>query len=125
MKIRKSAEDYLEMILMLMEEKGYARSIDIATGLGVSKPSVSVAMKHLREDGFILMDESSLITLTEKGMEIAQRIYHRHKVLTEILMRLGVSEETAREDACRIEHDISAETFAAIQEHLETKGRGM
>lgn len=123
MKILKSAEDYLEMILMLSEEKGYARSIDIATGLGVSKPSVSVAMKHLRENDYITMDESSLITLTEKGMDIAQRIYHRHKVLTEILVRLGVSEEIAREDACRIEHDLSPESFAAIQQHLETKGR--
>ncbi|MBQ2700024.1 MAG: metal-dependent transcriptional regulator [Clostridia bacterium] len=123
MKILKSAEDYLEMILMLSEEKGHARSIDIATGLGVSKPSVSVAMKHLRENDYIRMDESSLITLTEKGMDIAQRIYHRHKVLTEILVRLGVSEEIAREDACRIEHDLSPESFAAIQQHLETKGR--
>ena len=119
MNIRKSAEDYLEMILMLREEKGHVRSIDIATGLGVSKPSVSVAMKQLRENDFIQMDENNLITLTPAGQEIAQRIYHRHKVLTEILVRLGVSEEIAREDACRLEHDVSPETFAAIEKHLE------
>ncbi|MBQ8537750.1 MAG: metal-dependent transcriptional regulator [Clostridia bacterium] len=119
MKIRKSAEDYLEMILMLREEKGYVRSIDIAAGLSVSKPSVSVAMKHLREDGYIEMDHDSLITLTEKGLDIAQRIYRRHQVITALLMRLGVSEETAREDACKIEHDVSPETFAALQRYME------
>lgn len=119
MKIHKSAEDYLEMILMLQEEKGYVRSIDIATGLSVSKPSVSVAMKHLREDNYIIMDKDNHISLTESGMEIARRIYDRHKVLIQFLVQLGVDEETAHEDACKIEHDISTATYLAIKRHLE------
>ena len=114
MNIHKSAEDYLEMILMLGEQKGYARSIDIAASLGVTKPSVSFAMKNLRENGYILMDESNYITLTEKGLEIAQRIYDRHKALTAFLIKIGVGEENARDDACKIEHDISDETYHAI-----------
>ena len=118
MRIHKSAEDYMEMILMLQETKGYVRSIDIATGLSVSKPSVSVAMKHLREDGYITMDKDNLITLTETGMSIARGVYDRHKVLTQFLMQLGVDEETAREDACKIEHDISSATLNAIRKHL-------
>ena len=118
MKIHESAEDYLEMILMLAESKGEVRSVDIAAGLGVTKPSVSFAMKQLRENGYILMDKDSLITLTDAGMEIAQRIYTRHKVLTQYLLELGVDEETARQDACRIEHDISPATFEAIKAQL-------
>ncbi len=114
MKIHKSAEDYLEMILRLIEEKGYARSVDIANGLSVSKPSVSVAMKQLREGGYILMDRDSYITLTDSGMEIAQRIYDRHKVLTRLLIHLGIDPETAQADACRMEHDISTQTFDAL-----------
>ena len=114
MNIHKSAEDYLEMILMLREQKGYARSIDIAAGLSVTKPSVSFAMKKLRKNGYILMDEENYITLTAKGEEIAQRIYERHKVLTQLLIRIGVDEKIAREDACKIEHDISPETFEAV-----------
>ena len=119
MRIHKSAEDYLEMILRLIEQKGYARSVDIATGLGVSKPSVSVAMKQLREGNYIAMDKENYITLTDSGMEIAQRIYERHKALTRILTLIGVDEKTAEEDACKVEHDISVETFAAIQAQLE------
>ena len=119
MRIHKSAEDYLEMILRLTEEKGYARSVDIAQGLSVSKPSVSVAMKQLREGGYILMDKDNYISLTETGMEIAQRIYERHKALTRILTLIGVSAETAEEDACKVEHDISVETFDAIRRELE------
>ena len=119
MKIHKSAEDYLEMILRLSEEKGYVRSVDIATGLQVSKPSVSVAMKHLREDGYITMDKDNYIGLTETGMEIARRIYDRHKALTEILIRIGVDPVTAQEDACKVEHDISTETYDAIVRQLE------
>lgn len=119
MKIYQSAEDYLEMILMLREQKGAVRSVDIAAGLSVSKPSVSVAMKHLREDGYILMDRDNLITLTEKGMEVASRVYRRHKTLTRFLMQLGVDEETAREDACKIEHDLSPQTFEAILRQVE------
>ena len=119
MRIHKSAEDYLEMILRLNEEKGYARSVDIATGLGVSKPSVSVAMKQLREGGYILMDKDNYITLTDTGMEIAQRIYERHKVLTRMLTMIGVDEKTAEDDACKVEHDISVQTFTALKEQLE------
>ena len=114
MKIHRSAEDYLEMILRLSEEKGYVRSVDIALGLSVSKPSVSVAMKHLREDGYISMDKGNYITLTDRGMAIARRIYDRHKALTQMLIRIGVSPQVAAEDACRMEHDISTETYDAI-----------
>lgn len=117
MKIRESAEDYLEMILMLSESKGEVRSIDIAAGLGVSKPSVSVAMKQLRENGYIQMDQSNLITLTDAGLTIARKVYNRHKTITRFLMQLGVDEETAKEDACKIEHDLSPATFEAIQNH--------
>ncbi len=119
MNIRESAEDYLEMILMLSEQKGEVRSIDIATGLGVSKPSVSVAMKHLRENGYIMMDQNNLITLSESGMAIARKIYNRHKTITRFLMQLGVDEATAKEDACKIEHDLSPATFEAIRAHTE------
>lgn len=119
MRIHKSAEDYLEMILRLNEEKGYARSVDIATGLGVSKPSVSVAMKQLREGGYILMDRDNYITLTDAGMEIAQRIYERHKVLTRMLRLIGVDEKIAEDDACKVEHDISVQTFTALKDQLE------
>ena len=119
MNIHESAEDYLEMILMLREEKGYARSVDIAARLAVTKPSVSIAMKKLRENGYITMDRESLIELTEKGRVIARRIYDRHKALSRFLIQLGVDEKTAREDACKIEHDISEETFAAICAQLK------
>ena len=119
MRIHKSAEDYLEMILRLNEEKGYARSVDIATGLGVSKPSVSVAMKQLREGNYIVMDKDNYITLTDTGMEIAQRIYERHKVLTRMLAMIGVDEKTAEDDACKVEHDISVQTFTALKDQLE------
>ena len=114
MVIRESAEDYLEAMLMLQGEKGYIRSIDVAEKLGVTKPSVSYATKRLRENGYIIMDPDGLITLTETGLEIADRMFTRHRFLTEFLLRLGVSEATAREDACKIEHDLSAETFEAI-----------
>ena len=119
MKIYESGEDYLEMILMLQKEKGYARSIDVAAALGVTKPSVSVAMKKLRENGYILMDGDNLLSLTPMGEAIADRIYLRHTVLTQMLKGLGVSEEVARQDACKIEHDLSDETFEAIRRHLE------
>ncbi len=114
MRIHKSAEDYLEMILRLNEEKGYARSVDIAQGLSVSKPSVSVAMKQLREGGYIVMDKDNYISLTESGMEIAHRIYERHKALTRVLTLIGVDAPTAQEDACKVEHDISPQSFDAI-----------
>ena len=118
MNIHESAEDYLEAILRLKEGKGYVRSVDIAQMLGVTKPSVSFAMKKLRENGFIHMDEDNLITLTETGQEIALRVYDRHKTIMSFLVSIGVSEQTAREDACKIEHDISDESFAALRRQL-------
>ena len=108
MRILKSSEDYLEAMLVMSERHGYIRSIDIAAELGVTKPSVSYAVKRLRENGYITMNRDGLITLTEKGLEIANRIYERHKVLTQMLVFLGVDPKTAREDACKMEHDISA-----------------
>ena len=119
MKIMKSAEDYLETMLVMHERHGYIRSIDIASELGVTKPSVSYATKRLRENGYIVMDKEGLITLTEKGLEIAERMYERHRLLAQFFMYLGVSEETAREDACKIEHDLSDETFQAIKRHAK------
>lgn len=119
MQIHESGENYLEAILMIYKKKGSVRSIDIVNQLNISKPSVSVAMKNLRENGYIVMDENNNITLTEKGREIAERIYERHLVLQEMLIGLGVSEETAVEDACRIEHDLSEETFEAIKKHYK------
>ena len=117
--IGKSAEDYLESMIILKEKNGCVRSIDIAGFLGVTKPSVSVAMKRLREDGYIEMDKSGLITVTDKGMEIADKIYTRHKKLTDFFVSLGVDPAVAEDDACRIEHDLSDETFNAICAHIE------
>lgn len=121
MQIRESAEDYLEAILVLSKQGGGVRSVDIASMLGVSKPSVSHAMKLLREDGYIAMDRYGTVTLLEKGEEIAMRIYERHQVLTKMLEGLGVSEEVAKADACKLEHDISNESFEKIKEHLKGK----
>ena len=115
MQIHESAENYLETILMLRIKNPYVRSIDIANELGFSKPSVSVAMKNLRENGYVNVDSDGYITLTDKGKKIAETMYERHKWISTWLMRLGVNEETAVEDACRIEHVISAETFEAIK----------
>lgn len=115
MNIYESAEDYLEQILMLLEKKGHARSVDIAAGLNVSKPSVSVAMKRLRENGYITMGQDNCISLTDKGYAIARRIYDRHKTLTRFFMQLGVDEATAREDACKVEHDLSDAVYEAIR----------
>ena len=117
MEIHKSAEDYLETILKLQMQKGQVRSIDIVAEMHFSKPSVSVAMKKLRESGHVLMDENGLLTLTEEGNAIAQRIYERHQVLTKMLTALGVDEETAAEEACSIEHDLSDDTFEKIKAH--------
>ena len=118
MNIRESAEDYLETILMLCKQHGSARSVDIAVHLNVSKPSVSFAMKKLRENGYILMGDDNRITLTETGESIARRVLEKHDLLCQMLMRLGVSESTARADACKMEHDLSDETFEAIRKHL-------
>ncbi|WP_294552567.1 metal-dependent transcriptional regulator [uncultured Pseudoflavonifractor sp.] len=121
MKIQESAENYLETILMLKEEKGAVRSVDIARKMDFSKPSISRAMSLLRENGYITMDKEGLINLTDAGMEIASRIYERHRLLSKWLVALGVSPETAAEDACRIEHDVSDETFQKIKEHIAGK----
>jgi len=118
MTIHRASEDYLEAMLMMQEKHGYIRSLDVAEQLGVTKPSVSYATKRLREGGYITMNSDSHITLTETGMEIAQRMYTRHKLLTEYLICLGVDEETARKDACKIEHDISEKTFEALCKHV-------
>ena len=115
MKIYESSEDYLECILVLSHRLPAVRSIDIVHETGYAKPSISVAMKKLRENGYIKMDEDQHITLTEAGRSIAERIYERHLVLTELLVEIGVSRETAENDACRIEHDISDESFEKIK----------
>ena len=119
--IRASAEDYLETILILHNKKGYVRSIDIANEMGFSKPSVSVAMKNLREKECVSVDREGLITLLPKGLEIATRIYERHTVLSALLESLGVPPEIAAEDACRIEHVISAESFEALKRFVAEK----
>lgn len=118
MKIQEAAENYLECILIIGKEKGKVRSIDVAHRLEVTKPTVSVTMKQFRENGYVEMDSDGFLTLTEKGREIAERIYERHVVLTELLVGLGVDEKTAREDACRIEHDLSDVTFARLKDHM-------
>lgn len=117
MEIHKSAEDYLEAILMLKERIGAVRSIDVVNEMGFTKPSISIAMKHLRESGYIKMDGEGYITLTDSGREIAERIYARHKLLTKFLVTLGVDEKTAAEDACKMEHDLSDQTFEKLKEH--------
>ena len=118
MKILESAENYLETILILSHKLQHVRSVDIATELNYSKPSVSVAMKKLRENGLITVDGDGFITLTESGMEIANKMYERHSLLSDWLTYLGVSKETALEDACRIEHVISEESFERIRAHV-------
>ncbi|OLA08467.1 MAG: DtxR family transcriptional regulator [Coprobacillus sp. 28_7] len=119
MKIHESAEDYLERILILKKEKEKVISIDIANSMNYSKPSISRAMKNLRENDYITFEENGEINLTEKGLNIAQKIYERHVLLTNYFMALGVKEETARNDACKVEHDLSEETFNAIKAHVE------
>ena len=121
MKIQESAENYLETVLILSERNGSVRSIDIVNELGVTKPSVSVAMKNLRENGYLFMDPSGYITLTDKGAQIANTMYERHTLLSDWLITLVVTPKTAVEDACRIEHVISAESFQAIKQHTEQK----
>lgn len=121
MRIQESAENYLEAILMIKERSGEVRSVDIVNELGFSKPSISVAMKNLRQNGYITMDARGFIDLTEKGLIIAETMYERHKVFSKWLIELGVDEKTAKEDACRIEHAISAETFEAIKKYINNK----
>lgn len=122
MNIHESAEDYLEAILILRERQGMVRSIDVSRQLELTKPSVSVAMKRFRENGYIEMDSDGHITLLPPGEEIAQRIYHRHKLLTRFLVSLGVSEGTAADDACKMEHDLSDESFECIKAHARGHG---
>ena len=120
MEIHESAEDYLETILILKERSGQVRSIDIATEMNYTKPSISVAMKKLRDNGYIEVDKDGFITLTASGYEIASNIYNRHKVLTDFFISLGVDQKVAAEDACKIEHDLSDETFEKIRAHALT-----
>jgi len=117
--IKESAENYLESILMLRKRNGFVRGIELANELGVSKPSVSVAMKQFRQEGYIIIDEDGGISLTQKGLQIAERIYERHQVIARALIALGVDEQTAYEDSCKIEHDISQQTFERIKDFLE------
>ena len=120
MKVMESAENYLETILMLKASNGNVRSIDIANELGYSKPSVSIAMKRLREKGHIVVEDGGNIELTDEGRRIAEKIYERHVLLTDLLRRIGVSADVAEEDACRVEHYISEETFSKLKEHIES-----
>ena len=117
MKIQESAEDYLESILIISEQKGHVRAIDIVNHLGISKPSVSVYLKNLRENGYVNINEKGHLSLTDAGLKIAEKIYERHKILSSMLISLGVTPETALKDACKIEHDLSDETFEAIKKH--------
>lgn len=121
MKILESAEDYLEMILVLKKKKGTVHSIDIAREMNFSKPSVSIAMKKLKEDNLITINEHHEIDLTDAGREIAERIYERHIVISKILMKIGVEETTAVKEACRIEHVISQDSFEKLKETLKDK----
>ena len=117
MQILRASEDYLETMLMMQQQHGYVRSIDVAEHLGVTKPSVTYATKRLRENGYITMDKDGLITLTDSGMAIAASMLDRHQTLTRFLMALGVDRETAEADACKMEHDISQTSFEAICRH--------
>ncbi len=122
MKRRESTEDYLETVLILKNRKGAVRSIDVAAELGVTRASVCVAMRNLREAGLIHMDGEYEITLTQAGREIAEAMYERHLLFSELLESLGIDRRTAAEDACRMEHAISAESFAAIKAYLGRRG---
>ena len=118
MRLQESGEMYLESIYVLSQKGGNVRSVDISEYMGYSKPSVSRAVSLLKNGGYIVMDKDNFISLTESGLEIAEKIYERHTVLTAMLVRMGVSEEIASEDACRMEHAISDETFEAIKAHI-------
>lgn len=120
MAIQESGEMYLETILKLSLRSAHVRSIDISEEMGYSKPSISRAMSVLKRDGYITMDADSYISLTDSGRQIAEKIYSRHQVLSQMLINLGVSPETAAADACRMEHTISDETFEAIKRHMQT-----
>ena len=119
MHIQESGEMYLETIYILSEKTGAVRSIDVGEYMGYSKPSVSRAVGILKKGGYLLMDKDGYLTLTESGLAVAKKIYERHTLLTDFLIRLGVNEKTAVEDACKIEHDISDETFNALKKHAK------
>lgn len=119
MKILESSENYLEQILMLSKTKSEVRSIDIVNSMNFSKPSVSIAMKNLKENGYIEISSKGLITLTEKGLKIATKVYERHIFIKQLLIKLGVPEEIASQDACKIEHDLSEESYIAIKEYIK------
>ena len=121
MEIHQSAEDYLEAILIIKERKGYVRSIDVANELAVSKPSVSYATKRLRENGYVEFNEDGMLTLTEAGAEIASKTYQKHKLFSQFFQMIGVDAETAQEDACKVEHDLSEETFGRICAFVEAQ----
>ena len=121
MQIRESAEDYLERILMLHQSIGLVRAVDIANLMNFSKPSVSIALKKLRQNGYVAIDDGGYISLTDSGREIAERVFERHRLISKLLMELGVDEEVAKEDACRIEHDLSVESFEAIKEYCRKR----
>ena len=123
MRIQESGEMYLETIHVLLKEKKYVRSVDVAEYMGYSKPSISRAMGLLKNGGFIEIAPDGAITLTDTGLAVAEKIYERHTLLTQLLMTLGVSEATALEDACRLEHAISDESFEAIKKHIQTYGK--
>lgn len=117
MQKNESREDYLERILMLKEKSGYVRSIDIATSMGYSKPSISIAIKKLKTEGLIEIDENTnYITLTKTGLEVAEKVYERHRIISSLLVSIGVPNDIALEDACKIEHDLSEITFDKIKE---------
>lgn len=119
MVIHEAAENYLETIFMLLRRKGSCRSVDVSREMGYSKPTISVMMRNLRENGYIQMDEGGFITLTEMGLEVATHMYERHETIAKVLMKLGVDAETAYEDSCKIEHDLSDQSFNAIRKFLE------
>ena len=120
--IHEAAENYLEAIYMLLRRRGYCRSIDVCRELGYSKPTISIMMKNLREAGYISIDDTGGIALTATGLEVAQRMYERHETIAQILMKLGVPEDVAYADSCKIEHDLSDISFQKIKEHLKKKG---
>ena len=123
MRIKESAENYLETILLLSKKKSEVRSIDIVNELNLSRPSVSRAMSILKNDGLITIDSGGFITLSAEGLAIAERIYERHHIITDVLIRLGVPEEIAAQDACKIEHDLSDESFECIKKHIAQYGK--
>ena len=122
MAIHESGENYLEQLLLLSEQKEKVRAVDLCTALGFSRPTVSVMLRELRENGFVIVLDNGGLALTARGEEIARRIYERHCLITEMLVKLGVSRDVAREDACLWEHDVSEETLACIRRFVDGEG---